>query len=175
VDAGGKGALMAEVEAAGGQISVVAQRHGISKSLLYNWRSAWKVAGLTARASAVPPAEFVQLGVVADASGQGPMMPITSGAVSPRSAVSKPPFNRASSLQYARHTGALRRGFEVVRSPSKHLTLLGYFCYVAGLSRRLARRRRRTGILRLFLNGFLVLLSHKIRDRVFSIACNRKM
>lgn len=79
-----KAALMAEVEAEGGQVSVVAQRHGISKSLLYNWRSAWKAAGLAARARAVPPAEFVQLGVVADASGQGPMMPMTTGAVSPR-------------------------------------------------------------------------------------------
>ena len=79
-----KAALMAEVEAEGGQVSVVAQRHGISKSLLYNWRSAWKAAGLAARARAVPPAEFVQLGVVADASGQGPMMPMTTGAVCPR-------------------------------------------------------------------------------------------
>ena len=33
-----KAALMAEVEAEGGQVSVVAQRRGISKSLLYNWR-----------------------------------------------------------------------------------------------------------------------------------------
>ena len=79
-----KAALMAEVEAAGGQVSAVAQRHGISKSLLYNWRSAWKAAGLAARARVVPPAEFVPLGVVSDASGQGPMMPMTAGAVSPR-------------------------------------------------------------------------------------------
>jgi len=68
-----KAALMAEVEAEGGRVSVVAQRHGVSKSLLYNWRSAWKAAGLTARARAVAPldspTEFVQLGVVADASG----------------------------------------------------------------------------------------------------------
>jgi transposase len=62
-----KAALMAEVEAEGGQVSVVAQRHGISKSLLYNWRSAWKVAGLAAQARAVLPTEFVQVGVVADA------------------------------------------------------------------------------------------------------------
>jgi transposase len=79
-----KAALMAEVEAEGGQVSVVAQRHGISKSLLYNWRSAWKAAGLAARARAVRPTEFVQLGIVADASGQDPMMPITTGAVPPR-------------------------------------------------------------------------------------------
>ena len=59
-----KAALMAEVEAEGGQVSIVAQRHGISKSLLYNWRSAWKAAGLAAQARAIPPAEFVQLAVV---------------------------------------------------------------------------------------------------------------
>ena len=33
---------------------------------------------------------------------------------------------------------------------AKYLTLLGYFWYVAGLSHRLARRRRRSVILRLF-------------------------
>ena len=79
-----KAAVMAEVEAEGGQVSVVAQRRGISKSLLYNWRSAWRAANLAAPARAVPPAKFVQLGVVADASGQGPMMPMTTGAVCPR-------------------------------------------------------------------------------------------
>jgi transposase len=62
---------MAEVEAEGGQVSVIAQRHGMSKSLLYNWRSAWKAAGLAAQAKAVLPPEFVQVGVVADASGRG--------------------------------------------------------------------------------------------------------
>jgi transposase-like protein len=61
-----KAALMAEVEAEGGQVLVVARRHGISKSLLYNWRSAWRAAGLAARARAIPPTEFVQVGVVAE-------------------------------------------------------------------------------------------------------------
>jgi len=32
-----KAALVAEVEAEGGQVSVVARRHGVSASLLYNW------------------------------------------------------------------------------------------------------------------------------------------
>jgi len=77
-----KAALMAEVEAEGGRVSVVARRHGISTSLLYNWRSAWKAA-LAARATAcaIGPAEFIQLGVVTDASGQSPPMPITTGAI----------------------------------------------------------------------------------------------
>lgn len=41
-----KVALMAEVDAEGGRVSVVARRHGISDSLLYNWRSARKAAAL---------------------------------------------------------------------------------------------------------------------------------
>ena len=65
-----KASLMAEVEAAGGQVSVVARRHGISKSLLYNWRSAWRAAAgaAAARAASAMSAGFVQLGVIAEAS-----------------------------------------------------------------------------------------------------------
>jgi transposase len=80
-----KAALMAEVDAAGGQVSLIARRHRISKSLLYNWRSAWKAAALMARASP-PAAGFVQLGVVADTSGESPPMPITASAICPRGA-----------------------------------------------------------------------------------------
>jgi transposase len=77
-----KAALVAEVEAEGGQVSVVARRHGVSASLLYNWRSAWKAA----RSTAVRPAEFVQLGVVADATGESPRVPMAAAAVCPRGA-----------------------------------------------------------------------------------------
>jgi transposase len=77
-----KAALLAEVEAAGGRVSLVARRHGISKSLLYNWRSAWRAA-LAARGSlATPPgsAEFIQLGVVADTANAGSAMRMPAGA-----------------------------------------------------------------------------------------------
>jgi len=63
---GEKAALLAEIEAAGGQVSTVARRHGISKSLLYNWRSAWKAAALAAPGSASGSPGFIQLGLVAD-------------------------------------------------------------------------------------------------------------
>ena len=79
-----KAALIAEVEAEGGHVSMVARRHGISASLLYNWRSAWKAA-LAVRAMAARPAEFVQIGVVTDAPGDSPRMP-TAGAAYPRGA-----------------------------------------------------------------------------------------
>jgi transposase len=62
-----KAALMAEVEAAGGQVSVVARRHGVPKSLLYNWRSAWKAAASAVSAQAAVSAGFIQLGVVTEA------------------------------------------------------------------------------------------------------------
>jgi transposase len=78
--AGEKAALLAEIEAEGGQVSLVAQRHGISKSLLYNWRSAWKAAAL-ARCSSVPGSGgFIQLGVIADPSYEGRAMRAAAGA-----------------------------------------------------------------------------------------------
>jgi transposase len=57
-----KAALLAEVEAEGGRVTLVARRHRISESLLYNWRSARKAA--VAAASGLEPPEFLQLGVV---------------------------------------------------------------------------------------------------------------
>ena len=57
--AGEKAALLAEVEAEGGKVALVARRHRMSESLLYNWRSAWKAAA-AARALDMP--EFLQLG-----------------------------------------------------------------------------------------------------------------
>lgn len=67
-----KAALLAEVEAEGGKVSVVARRHRISDSLLYNWRSAWKAA--VAAACAPTALEFVPLGVVGRADDVSPTM-----------------------------------------------------------------------------------------------------
>jgi transposase len=39
-----KAALLAEVEAEGGKVTVVARQHRISESVLYNWRAALKAA-----------------------------------------------------------------------------------------------------------------------------------
>lgn len=77
-----KAALMAEVEAEGGQVSVVARRHGISKSLLYNWRSAWRAAAL-AQSSSVS-AGFIQLGVVADPSEHSSAIRLPADMPGPR-------------------------------------------------------------------------------------------
>jgi transposase-like protein len=66
-----KAALLSEVESEGGRIAMVARRHGVSESLLYNWRSAWKAAAST---SAQGPMEFVPLGVVDRASEARPAL-----------------------------------------------------------------------------------------------------
>jgi transposase len=67
-----KAALIAEVEAEGGKVKLVAQRHRISASLLYNWRSAWKAAAAAAGSSAA--VGFVPLGVVGKADDAAPAL-----------------------------------------------------------------------------------------------------
>jgi transposase len=64
-----KAALLAEVEAEGGKVRLVARRHRISESLLYNWRSAWKAAAAAAIGSSGAVA-FVPLGVLGEADGE---------------------------------------------------------------------------------------------------------
>ena len=66
-----KAVLLAEVEAEGGRVSVVARRHGLSESLLYNWRSAWKAVSSTSK---VEPVEFVPIGVIDRASDARPAL-----------------------------------------------------------------------------------------------------
>ena len=68
-----KAALIAEVEAEGGKVKLVARRHRISESLLYNWRSAWKAA---AAAGSMGSVEFVPLGVFGETNNAArPMLP----------------------------------------------------------------------------------------------------
>src|SRR3954471_8551866 len=66
-----KAALIAEVEAEGGKVKLVAQRHRISESLLYNWRAAWKAAAAAGSSAAVA---FVPLGVVGEADSAAPAL-----------------------------------------------------------------------------------------------------
>jgi transposase len=63
-----KAALLAEVEAEGGKVKLIAPRHRISESLLYNWRSAWKAAAAAATGPSGAIA-FVPLGVLGEANG----------------------------------------------------------------------------------------------------------
>jgi transposase len=64
-----KTALLAEVEAEGGRVTVVARRHRISESVLYNWRAARKSATAEMQAPVATP--FIPLRVL---SGPKPQM-----------------------------------------------------------------------------------------------------
>ena len=57
-----KATLLAEVDAEGGRVQLVARRHQMSASLLYNWRSARKAAAIAMGAQ--EPLTFVPVGVV---------------------------------------------------------------------------------------------------------------
>ena len=63
-----KAALLAELEVEGGNVAEVARRHRISPSLLYSWRSAWKMSA-AARAPEAPM--FVPLGVLGPRAVEG--------------------------------------------------------------------------------------------------------
>lgn len=66
-----KAVLLAEVDAEGGKVRLVARRHGVSESLLYNWRSARKAAAVAIGAS--EDVEFIPVGVV---EGKVPRKPV---------------------------------------------------------------------------------------------------
>jgi len=70
-----KATLLAEVEAEGGRVSVVAKRHGLSESLLYNWRSAGKEKAATRPPE---PLEFVPIGVFGRSMEEVPKLTTTN-------------------------------------------------------------------------------------------------
>ena len=96
-----KAALIAEVETEGGKVKLVARRHGISESLLYNWRSAWKAAAAAAAGSS-GPVEFVPLGVLGEAGNEAPAM--LPPPERPRSR--QPGESRAGAIEIALPNGA---------------------------------------------------------------------
>jgi transposase len=83
-----KATLLAEVEAEGGKVSVVARRHRVAESLLYNWRAAYRAAAQ--RVS--EPIAFVPLGVVGHADDGGPALLAAPQAARP----GEPPERRGS-------------------------------------------------------------------------------
>jgi transposase len=68
-----KAALLAEVAAEGGQVRLVARRHRISPSLLYNWRAVWASATTLEPAT---PAHFIPLGRISEANPAAPVPPV---------------------------------------------------------------------------------------------------
>jgi transposase-like protein len=68
-----KAALLAEIDAEGGKVRLVARRHQISESLLYNWRSARKAAALAL--GAPRNVEFLPVGIIDRPKPGSPPMP----------------------------------------------------------------------------------------------------
>lgn len=68
-----KSALLAEVDAEGGKVRPVARRHGISESVLYNWRAARKAA-LQAAADSSGTITFLPVGVIGGTANDTPAM-----------------------------------------------------------------------------------------------------
>lgn len=99
-----KAALLAEVEAEGGRVSVVARRHRISDSLLYNWRSACKAADERGSQHLVSggSASFVQLGVIGPARNEVPQ-----ATALPQPGAIEPPNGRGLGLTLAERVGVV--------------------------------------------------------------------
>lgn len=68
-----KAALLAEIDATGGKVRLVARRHRISESVLYNWRSARKAAAVAM--GAPENVEFIPVGLIEGRALDGPAMP----------------------------------------------------------------------------------------------------
>lgn len=67
-----KAALLAEIDAEGGKVRLVARRHGIAESLLYNWRSVRKAAAMAIGAS--ENVEFIPAGTIEAKPPSNPAM-----------------------------------------------------------------------------------------------------
>jgi transposase len=81
-----KAALLAEIEAEGGKVTIVARRHRIAESVLYNWRAAWKAAAAMMQAPTAPT--FIPLGML---GGSEPREPAMQASAEP-----KPPLRPMS-------------------------------------------------------------------------------
>ena len=100
-----KAALLAEVEAEGGKVSVVARRHRVAESLLYNWRAAYRAAAQ--RVS--EPMAFVPLGVVGHADDGGPALLAAPQAARPEPSERRGSDDRVGMIELDLPTGARLR------------------------------------------------------------------
>ena len=117
-----KAALLAEVAAEGGRVAIVARRHGLSESLLYNWRSAF---GSGSSAGCLEAMRFVPLGVI---DGPGERQPALLATPEHLSGVRDPASVRAGHIEIELPNGvrvrvagsvnekALSRVFRVLKS-----------------------------------------------------------
>jgi transposase-like protein len=76
-----KAALLAEIDAEGCKVRLVARRHGIAESLLYKWRSARKAAAVAM--GAAEDVAFIPAGVIAETRSPSPAL-LASACPAPR-------------------------------------------------------------------------------------------
>jgi transposase len=80
-----KATLLAEIDSEGGKVRLVARRHQISESLLYNWRSARKAAAVAM--GAPENVSFIPVGVIGAPAARGPsMLALPTPELTPQSA-----------------------------------------------------------------------------------------
>jgi transposase len=101
-----KAALLAEVEAEGGKVVVVARRHRMSESLLYNWRAAWKAAE-AARTRA--PLSFVPIGMLDRVQDEVTVPLCADSEPQPATSTSRASEGRAGMIEIELPTGARLR------------------------------------------------------------------
>jgi len=93
---------LAEIDAEGGKVRLVARRHGISESLLYNWRSARKAAAVAM--GAPEDVAFVPVGVVEAKASRRPAL---LAPPDPEPVLAPPPADgRAGSIEIVLPNGA---------------------------------------------------------------------
>jgi transposase len=96
-----KAALLAEIDAEGGKVRLVARRHRISESVLYNWRSARKAAAVAM--GAPDTVEFIPVGLI-----EGPTSGGAAMSAPPNSGHGQPPpaaACKAGSIEIAMPNG----------------------------------------------------------------------
>jgi transposase len=100
-----KAVVLAETDAPGTNVAAVARKHGIARSVVYNWRSARRAQAIAAMPGA-GPVEFIPLGVV-------------GGIVKDEPAVSPGPVSAATrSAGDSPSPGAERSGMIEVELPN---------------------------------------------------------
>lgn len=83
-----KAAVLAETDAPDANVAAVARKHGIARSVVYNWRSARRAQAIAAIPGA-GPVEFIPIGVVGQA-GDDHLAPRESISTAPRDAGDSP-------------------------------------------------------------------------------------
>jgi len=72
-----KAAVLAETDAPGTNVAAVARKHGIARSVVYNWRSARRAQAIAAIPGA-GPVEFIPIGVIGQDQGITPSEPVSA-------------------------------------------------------------------------------------------------